>query len=89
MFLGDIPNITMRKRFFAGNEGIRTHQAYTGRDELPTVQFNQLEPARIDDSVVMAILARARAEGYHAWVVPQSDDLPMANRREDILIRKP
>lgn len=89
LFLGDIPNVTMRKRFFSGNEGIQTHKQFTGRDELPEVQFNQLEPARIDDSVVLAVLARARAQGYHAWVMPQSAELPMSNRREDILIRKP
>lgn len=89
IFLGDIPNITMRKRFFSGNEGINLHKQFTGRDELPTVQFNQLETGRIDDSVVLAILARARSEGYHAWVIPQGSALPMANRREDILIRKP
>ena len=89
IFLGDIPNITMRKRFFSGNEGIRTHKAYTGRDELPKVDFNTMEPGRIDDSVVLSILARARAEGYHAWIVPQGQALPMENRREDILIRKP
>lgn len=89
IFLGDIPNVAMRKRFFSGNEGIRTHKEYTGRDELPNVQFNQMEPGRIDDSVVLAILARARSAGFHAWVLPQRDDLPMSNRREDILIRKP
>lgn len=89
IFLGDIPNITMRKRFFSGNEGIESHKQFTGRDELPTVQFNQLEAGRIDDSVILAILARARSEGYHAWVIPQGATLPMANRREDILIRKP
>lgn len=89
IFLGDIPNITMRKRFFSGNEGIRLHKQFTGRDELPNIQFNQHEPGRIDDSVVLAILARARAQGYHAWIVPQAAVLPMSNRREDILIRKP
>lgn len=89
IFLGDIPNITMRKRFFSGNEGVLLHKKFTGSDELPNVQFNQLEMGRIDDSVVLSVLARARAEGYHAWVVPQGAALPMANRREDILIRKP
>ncbi len=89
LFMGDIPNTTMRKRFFASNEGIATHKRFTGRDELPEVRWNQLETSRIDDSVVLGILARARAEGYHAWVVPQREDLPMSNRREDILIRKP
>lgn len=89
IFLGDIPNITMRKRFFLGNEGIKLHKEFTGRDELPNIQFNQLEIGKIDDSVVLSILARVRSEGYHAWIVPQDPALPMANRREDILIRKP
>lgn len=89
LLLGDVPNQTMRKRFFASPSGIATHKRYTGRDELPEVQFNRLEPGQIDDGVVLALLARARAQGFHAWVLPQSPDLPMANRREDILIRKP
>lgn len=89
ILFGDIPNVTMRKRFFASAAGIKCHQEFTGRDELPNVNFNQLEPGRIDDSVVLSILARARSEGFHAWLVPQEDELPMANRREDILIRKP
>jgi hypothetical protein len=79
----------MRKRFFSSAAGIRCHREYTGRDELPEVRFNQLEPGQMDDSVVLSILARARAQGFHAWVVPQGEGLPMANRREDILIRKP
>lgn len=89
ILFGDIPNITMRKRFFSSAEGIRSHREFTGRDELPNVQFNQLEPGRMDDSVVLSILARARSQGFHAWVVPQGGSLPMANRREDILIRRP
>jgi len=53
------------------------------------VHFNRLEPGQMDDSVVLALLARARAQGFHAWVLPQASELPMANRREDILIRRP
>lgn len=89
ILFGDIPNVTMRKRFFASASGVRCHREYTGRDELPEVRFNQLEPGQMDDSVVIAILSRARAQGFHAWVLPQAEGLPMANRREDILIRKP
>lgn len=89
MLLGDVPNTTMRKRFFSSAAGIKCHKDFTGRDELPQVHFNNLELGQIDDSVVLAILARARAQGSHAWVVPQADILPMANRREDILIKKP
>lgn len=89
IFFGDVPNITMRKRFFSSAAGIACHQAYTGTDQLPTVVFNQLEPGQMDDTVVLSMLARARSQGFHAWVLPQSLDLPMGNRREDILIRKP
>lgn len=89
ILLGDVPNVTMRKRFFSSAAGVRCHREYTGREELPDVRFNQIEPGQMDDSVVMSILSRVRAQGFHAWVVPQGDALPMANRREDILIRKP
>ena len=86
---GDIPNVTMRKRFFSGKSGEETHRQFTGEDSKPDVRFNQLEVGQMDDSVVLAIVMRARAQGFHAWVLPQSPSLPMANRREDILIRKP
>jgi hypothetical protein len=38
---------------------------------------------------MIALLLRARAAGADAYIVPQDPALPMANRREDILIRKP
>lgn len=89
VLFGDLPNITMRKRFFSSEVGIKSHHKYIGRDELPPVRFNELEGGRMDDSIILGLLARARAQGFHAWVVPQAVDLPMANRREDILIRRP
>lgn len=89
MLIGDIPNISKRKRFFASAAGARYHQAFTGRDELPEVAFNTPEPDQIDDAVIMSILQRVRAAGCDAYVLPQHPDLPMANRREDILITKP
>jgi len=89
LLIGDVPNQTMRKRFFASPLGAATHRRHTGGDEPPEVHFNRLEPGQMDDSVVLALLARARAQGFHAWVLPQASELPMANRREDILIRRP
>jgi hypothetical protein len=89
ILFGDLPNITMRKRFFSSPAGAMSHRNFTGRDEEPEVIFNRVELGQMDDSVVLAILARVRAQGFHAWVVPQLNTLPMANRREDILIRKP
>jgi hypothetical protein len=89
ILFGDIPNITMRKRFFDSEAGVTLHRNFTGHDVRPEVHFNTLELGQMDDSVIFAILARARAQGYHAWVMPQATGLPMANRREDVLIRKP
>lgn len=89
MLIGDIPNVSKRKRFFSSAAGIQYHRAFTGKDEVPHVQFNIAEPDQIDDAVVLAILQRARTAGCDAYVLPQSPDLPMANRREDILITKP
>jgi cyclopropane fatty-acyl-phospholipid synthase-like methyltransferase len=89
MLIGDIPNISKRKRFFASANGRAFHRAFTGRDEGPEVRFNVTEADQIDDAVVMAVLQRVRAAGYDAYVLPQATDLPMANRREDILIARP
>ena len=87
--LGDIPNVSMRKRFFASEAGAKSHREFTGGTDAPEVSFNVPEPGKLDDAVVLAILARCRAAGFHAYVVPQARALPLANRREDILIERP
>jgi len=89
LLIGDVPNASKRKRFFASAAGMRHHQAFTGSDEIPVVAFNELERSKIDDAVVLAVVGRARAAGFDAYVVPQAPELPMANRREDVLIVRP
>lgn len=89
MLIGDVPNISKRKRFFSSRNGIAFHQEFTSSQTIPEVRFNRIEREQIDDSVVMAVLARARTQGFDAYVLPQARDLPMSNRREDILIRRP
>jgi hypothetical protein len=89
MLVGDIPNQSKRKRFFSSANGIKFHQQFTGTKETPKVDFTSVEVGKIDDSVLLGLILRARAAGYEGYLVPQPDDLPMANRREDILIRKP
>ena len=66
LLIGDIPNITKRKRFFASDTGVRFHQAFTQSNEVPRMDFNVLEPGNIDDSVVLAVVARARMAGFDA-----------------------
>ena len=87
--IGDIPNVSKRKRFFASEAGVRFHKQFMNTTQPPQVQFNRVERGRIDDSVVFALLQRARLAGFDAYVLPQGGDLPMANRREDILIVRP
>ncbi len=89
MLIGDIPNISKRRRFLSSANGIRFHQQFMKTDGLPEVRFNTVERHKIDDSVVLSLLSRARSQGFDAYVLPQRPDLPMANRREDVLIRRP
>ncbi len=89
LLLGDIPNASRRKRFLASEAGRAYHRRHFGDRPFPGVEFNQLEHGQIDDAVVLGILARMRAAGFDAYVLPQDPALPMANRREDILICRP
>lgn len=89
MLLGDIPNTSKRKRFFSSNLGISFHKNFTGKNEIPQVKFNEIEFNNLDDSAIMAIIQRARLSGFDAYLLPQDERLPMANRREDILIIRP
>lgn len=87
--IGDIPNISKRKRFFASNNGIKFHQEFMQTNEKPTVKFNCIETGKIDDSLLMSIVLKCQASGFDAYVLPQPKELPFANRRDDLIIRKP
>ncbi|MFQ5921380.1 MAG: SAM-dependent methyltransferase [Anaerolineales bacterium] len=89
MLIGDIPNMSKRKRFFSSPNGIRFHQEFTDTNEVPQVDFNKLDVNKIDDGVLMGIIARCRDSGFDAFWLPQPESLPMANRREDLLITRP
>ena len=65
------------------------HNNYYSNLPEPKVLFNTLEPGQLDDGVILGLIARMRNAGFHAFVVPEGAGLPMANRREDILIMKP
>jgi hypothetical protein len=89
LLLADLPNLSKRKRFFASEAGVRFHQEFMNTSERPDVEFNVLEPGGFDDAVVLAIVSRCRSAGFDAYVIPQRDGLPFANRREDILVVRP
>lgn len=90
LLFGDIPNVSKRKRFFSSTTGVRFHQEFTRKEgDIPQVEWNRIEPDKIDDSVLLALVTRARLAGFDAYLVPQASALPMANRREDLLIVRP
>jgi hypothetical protein len=89
LLLGDIPNVSKRKRFFASEAGIAYHKTFMKTDQAPEVVFNRIEFDQLDDAIVLSLLQRARAQGFDAYVLPQHPGLPMANRREDVLITRP
>lgn len=89
LLIGDIPNTSMRKRFLASPSGLRHHQMHFDPNGSPDVSFNTLESKEIDDGVLLGIVARCRAAGFHAFLAPQPVHLPMANRREDLIVVRP
>jgi SAM-dependent methyltransferase len=89
LLVGDLPNASMRSRFLASEAGAAFHRAYTGTDEPPEPRYGTLRRGEPDDGLVLGLLAHARAAGFHAWVLPQPPDLPLANRREDLLLARP
>lgn len=89
MLVGDIPNVSQRNRFFSSAAGVAYHQKFTQTDTQPTTQFNALDVGAIDDGILLGLVARYRHAGYDAYVVAQQPELPMANRREDLLFRRP
>jgi hypothetical protein len=89
MLLGDLPNVSKRKRFFSSTAGINYHRKMMQTDEAPAVSYNLVERREMDDAFLLGLIARVRSQGFDAYIQPQPSDLPLANRREDILIRRP
>lgn len=89
LLIGELPNVSKRKRFFTSDAGIAFHKAFMQTDEAPEVHFNQTDLGQFDDALIMGLLLRARVAGFDAYWLPQPPNLPMANRREDLLFTRP
>ncbi|CAN5763079.1 hypothetical protein BH11PSE1_BH11PSE1_07980 [soil metagenome] len=89
LLLGDIPNVSMLRRFLASQAGAEYHRAYMRTDDPPQVEAFARPGDRIDDGLALGLLMRARMAGFHAYLLPQASTLPFANRREDLLIVRP
>ncbi|MGZ3272163.1 MAG: hypothetical protein ACXU82_10725 [Caulobacteraceae bacterium] len=87
--IGDIPNHSKRRRFFATERGQAFHRAFTGSDQPYLVDWANPAPGKIDDAVLTGLIQRAQAAGCDAYLMPQGAGLPMANRRDDLLLMRP
>lgn len=88
LLIGDIPNESKKQRFLLSDKGRAFHKKYMNTTQDPTVLPWQLNKGVIDDSLILAIIHRARQFGFDSYIMPQRNELPMSNRREDILITK-
>jgi hypothetical protein len=87
--LGDIPNESKRRRFLASAAGREFQHLFARsvRDFESSGERGSL--ARLDDNVIESLASEARSRGYEAHRLQQPPELPMANRREDLLLAKP
>jgi hypothetical protein len=86
---GDIPNHSKRRRFFASAAGQAFHRAFTGSDDPPDLRAGPAAGGDIADRLLRAMMRRAQQAGCDAYLLPQPAALPMANRRDDLLIARP
>lgn len=86
--IGDIPNTSKRRRFFATEAGRAFHRAFTGDENAPPLTYDEPIPGKIDDAVLLGLMQRAQSAGADAYLLPQPPDLPMANRRDDLLVAR-
>lgn len=86
--VGDVPSSSKRARFFASEAGREFHRRFSGSDEEPGCAV-RVGADDIPDALLLGIVQRARSAGFDAYLLPQAPELPMSNRREDILIVRP
>jgi len=87
LLIGDIPNISKKKRFLHSQFGREFHKSFSG--EYPkNVKCIDFQEKVIQDDLIFMILQRYRLMGFETYLLPQSEKLPLCYTREDILIRK-
>lgn len=89
LLVGDVPNYSKLRRFLSSEAGVAYHHAYMRTAEPPVVPAFAPATDRIDDGLLLGLVMRARLAGFDAYLLPQPGGLPLANRREDLLIERP
>jgi 2-polyprenyl-3-methyl-5-hydroxy-6-metoxy-1,4-benzoquinol methylase len=89
LLLGDVPNFSKLRRFLASDAGIAHHHVYMKTDQEPDVPPFAILRDCVDDGLMIGLVMRARLAGFDAYLLPQAPNLPFANWREDLLVRRP
>lgn len=94
--LGDLPNISHKKRFLESPHGrqfqiewqrqIAAQPVLSETEELDLPKDNEL--VEFNDRLILQIVGRLRELGFHAYILPQPSHLPFGHSREDILIER-
>lgn len=86
LLIGDIPNISCRNRFLESEKGKNfLNKAPKFQN---SINLKRNKKKEFDDSLIISIISRFRNFGCETYLLPQPDNLPFGNRREDILIIK-
>jgi len=94
LLIGDLPNSDRKKRFLESEAGRRFDAEWkrsmarsSGEDPFRVFEGSAAVHS-LDDKSVLGLLARYRARGCHAYVVPQRPELPFGHTREDIVVER-
>jgi hypothetical protein len=87
MLVGDVANLSKKKRFLSSAAGKAFHRDWSGQDQDPEVSWME-EYDQVDDSVLFQLMLRYRAMGMETYLLPQHEGLPMNRTREDLLVVK-
>jgi SAM-dependent methyltransferase len=96
LLIGDLPNTDRKRRFQNSDDGRRFDAAWRAAmanapasDPAAPRPFDGLDAiGGFDDRSLLDLVARYRARGHHAYLLPQLGDLPFGHTREDILIER-
>jgi cyclopropane fatty-acyl-phospholipid synthase-like methyltransferase len=81
LLLGDVPSRSKRKRMATARHG----------QSSPPLEARAGEvwPGGLTDGVLFGLMAFATESGFDAYLLPQPPELPMAERRIDLLFERP
>lgn len=90
LLIGDLPNIDKRERWSKSESGkISTanwqKQVSNAGQHPLTFQPCDQNIISINDATVLSLMQEGRMLGYESYLLPQKNDLPFGNTREDIL----